>query len=148
MGLEGVVSKRHDCPYRSGRRDNWLKIKCVLAQEFVIVGYVPRSDSPKAVGALVLGVYEGQALTYVGRVGTGFNTKTAADLWKQLQSLRTDTMPFAQRLSTLARKGVVWVRPELVAEVAFRGWTSDSVVRHASFQGLREDKDPREVERE
>jgi ATP-dependent DNA ligase len=77
-----------------------------------------------------VGLYDGKALTCVGRVGSGFNTKTAADLWKQLQPLRTDGPPFAQRLSSLARKGVVWVRPELVAEVAYRGWTSDGLVRH------------------
>jgi bifunctional non-homologous end joining protein LigD len=100
------------------------------------------------VGALVLGIYEGNALAYVGRVGTGFNTKSAADLWKQLQPLRREGPPFAQTLPTLARKGVVWVQPELVAEVAYRGWTSDGLVRHASYEGLREDKDPREVVRE
>jgi bifunctional non-homologous end joining protein LigD len=148
MGLEGVVSKRADRPYRSGRAEDWLKIKCISAQEFVIAGYLARSDAPKAVGALVLGLYDGKALTYVGRVGTGFNAKTAADLWKQLQPLRTSEPPFAQRLPSLARKGVVSVRPELVAEVAYRGWTSDALVRHASFKGLREDKDPREVVRE
>jgi bifunctional non-homologous end joining protein LigD len=145
MGLEGVVSKLRDCPYRSGRREDWLKIKCILAQEFVVAGYLSRSDSPKAVGALVLGLYKGKALAYVGRVGTGFNAKTAADLWKQLQLLRTAEPPFAQRLSSIERKGVVWVRPELVAEVAYRGWTADGLVRHASFKALREDKEPSEV---
>jgi bifunctional non-homologous end joining protein LigD len=101
------------------------------------------SDSGKAVGALVLGLYDGKALTYVGRV-----TATAANLWKQLQPLRTDGPPFAQRLPSLARKGVVWVRPELGAEVAYKGWTSDGLVRHASFKALREDKDPHTVVRE
>jgi bifunctional non-homologous end joining protein LigD len=113
----------------------------------VIAGYVPRSDAPRAVGALVLGYYEKGKLTYAGRVGTGFNTKTAAALWNQLQPLRSDQAPFAERLPSLARKGVVWVRPELVAEVEYRGWTSDDLVRHASFKGLRDDKVANEVTR-
>ena len=148
MGLEGIISKRRDGPYRSGRRDDWLKVKCTQRQEFVVAGYLPRSDAPKSVGALVLGLYAGKALTYVGRVGTGFTSKTAHELSKQLQPLRADTQPFPERLPSLARKGVVWVRPELVAEVQYRGWTSDGLVLHAAFKGLREDKDPREVVRE
>jgi bifunctional non-homologous end joining protein LigD len=100
------------------------------------------------VGAVVLGVYDDMMLAYVGRVGTGFTTKVAADLWKTLQPLRTDKQPFPQKLSSLARKGVVWVEPELVAEVEYRGWTSDGQLRHASFKGLREDKAPHEVSRE
>jgi bifunctional non-homologous end joining protein LigD len=147
MGLEGVVSKRIDRPYRPGRGDDWLKIKCVSAQEFVVAGYVPRSDNSKAVGALVLGLYDGMSLSYVGRVGTGFTAKTASELWKRLQPLRVDKQPIAERLPALARKGVVWVEPELVAEVVYRGWTTDGQLRHASFKGLREDKDPHEVVR-
>jgi bifunctional non-homologous end joining protein LigD len=148
MGLEGIVSKRRDCPYRSGRSGDWLKIKCTLRQEFVVVGYLPRSDAPRAVGALALGYYDGDTLVYAGRVGTGFNAKTAAALWKQLQPLRAKQVAFTEALPSLARKGVTWVEPELVAEVEYRGWTSDGLVRHASFKGIREDKDPREVTRE
>jgi bifunctional non-homologous end joining protein LigD len=88
MGLEGIISKRADRPYRSGRYDDWLKIKCVQRQEFVVTGYLRRSDDPKAAGALVLGVYDGGKLTYVGRVGTGFTASTARALWIQLQPLR------------------------------------------------------------
>jgi bifunctional non-homologous end joining protein LigD len=148
LGLEGVVSKRRDCPYRSGRGGDWLKTKCTLRQEFVVAGYVPRSDAPRAVGALVLGYCENGALVYAGRVGTGFNAKSAAALFKQLQPLRVKQASFSETLPSLARKGVTWVKPELVAEVEFRGWTADDLVRHASFKGLREDKDPREVRRE
>jgi bifunctional non-homologous end joining protein LigD len=148
MGLEGIISKRRDCPYRSGRRDDWLKIKCTTRQELVIAGYLPRSDAPTSVGALVLGYYEEGKLTYAGRVGTGFSAETARSLWKQLQPLREPESPFPERLSSLARKGVVWVSPELVAEVEYRGWTSDGLVRHASFQALRDDKEPHEVLRE
>ena len=139
MGLEGIISKRADRPYRSGRYDDWVKIKCVQRQEFVVAGYLRRSDDPKAAGALVLGVYEGGKLTYVGRVGTGFTASTARALWIQLQPLRASAPSFSEKLPSLARKGVVWVRPELVAEVEYRGWTSDGLLRHASFQGLRHD---------
>jgi bifunctional non-homologous end joining protein LigD len=125
-----------------------LKIKCTLRQEFVVAGYLVRSDSSKSVGALVLGYYDAGELVYAGRVGTGFNTQTAAALWRQLQPLRLDRAPFPESLPSLARKGVLWVRPELVAEVEYRGWTSDDLVRHASFKGLREDKNPRQVVKE
>jgi bifunctional non-homologous end joining protein LigD len=148
MGLEGIISKRRDCPYRSGRGGDWLKIKCTLRQEFLIAGYAPRSDAPRSVGALVLGYFDGNRLVHAGRVGTGFNAKAATALWKQLQPLRTDQAPFEASIPAAARKGVVWVQPELVGEVEYRGWTSDGLVRHASFKGLREDKDPREVTRE
>src|ERR687893_2035979 len=97
MGLEGIFSKCADRPYRSGGNVDWLKIKCTLRQEFVIAGYIPRSDSSKAVGALVLGLYEGMTLAYVGRVGTGFTAQTGRDLWKQLQPIRAKDQRFAQR---------------------------------------------------
>ncbi len=114
----------------------------------MIAGYIPRSDSAKSVGALVLGYYDGGRLIHAGRVGTGFTAEMARSLWKQLQPIRVTDSPFAERLTSLARKGVVWVRPEVVAEVVYRGWTSDDQLRHASFKGLREDKAAREVTRE
>jgi len=107
MGLEGVISKRRDCPFRSGRRDGWLKIKCVQRQEFVVAGYLLSTVSSKAIGALVLGVYESGTLVDVGRVGTGFTESTARALWKQLQPLRASDPPFVERLPNLARKGVI-----------------------------------------
>ena len=143
MGLEGVISKRADRPYRSGRGEDWIKVKCIQSQEFVIAGYVPRSDSAKSVGALVLGYYDGGTLIHAGRVGTGFTADTARSLWKQPR--RTAESPFAARLTSLARKGVLWVKPELVAEVNNRGWTGDDQLRHASFKGLREDRETRSV---
>ena len=96
----------------------------------------------------MLGYYDGGKLTYAGRVGTGFTAETARSLWQQMQPLRIKDSPFANRLPSLARKGVVWTEPELVAEVDYRGWTADQQLRHASFKGLREDKEARSVVRE
>ena len=148
MGLEGVISKRADRPYRSGRGEDWTKVKCIESQEFVIAGYVPRSDSAKSVGALVLGYYDGGTLTYAGRVGTGFTADTARSLWSSCSRSASRTARSPTRLTSLARKGVVWTEPEFVAEVDYRGWTGDQQLRHASFKGLREDKEARSVVRE
>jgi bifunctional non-homologous end joining protein LigD len=124
MGLEGIISKRRDCPYRSGRGRDWRKAKCTHRQELVIAGYLPRSDNARAVGAFVLGYYEAGALTYAGRVGTCFSATLAQTLWKAMQPLRGKAPELARKLPAAERKDVVWVRPELVAEVEFRGWTS------------------------
>jgi bifunctional non-homologous end joining protein LigD len=148
MGVEGIVSKRADQPYRSGRTEYWLKSKCSQRQEFVIAGYVPSSTSRKAVGSLVLGYYDGDRLVHVGRTGTGFTAGSARSLWAQLEALAAQASPFPARLPAEARRNVRWVRPELVAEIEYRGWTHDGHLRHAAFKGLREDKDPREVVRE
>jgi bifunctional non-homologous end joining protein LigD len=148
MGLEGIVSKRRDRPYRSGRRDEWLKIKCTQRQEFVVAGYLPLSTGGRAVGALVLGVYERGDFVYVGRVGSGFSVAVARELWQRLHALRIKAPPFAAGLPPGESKKVLWVEPKLVAEVEYRGWTSDGLLRHASFKGLRQDKDPRQVVRE
>jgi bifunctional non-homologous end joining protein LigD len=148
MGLEGIISKRADQPYRSGRGDDWVKSKCTQRQELVIAGYLPSSAIKKAVGSLVMGVYAAGKLVPVGRVGTGFTAEVAGSLYNALSSMEIKASPFAGKLPSAASRGVKWVRPELVAEVEFRGWTHDGMVRQGSFQGLREDKDPREVVRE
>ncbi|MBM3563588.1 MAG: DNA ligase D [Alphaproteobacteria bacterium] len=148
LGLEGVVSKLRDSPYRSGRVKSWIKAKCFARQEFVIAGYTPSTVSRRAIGALVLGVYQQGVLCHVGRVGTGFTTDMAHELFMKLDPLRTSSSPFSARLSAEAARHVRYVRPELVAEVEFRGWTADQILRHASFRGLREDKRAQDVVRE
>ncbi|QFU16129.1 DNA ligase D [Microvirga thermotolerans] len=147
-GLEGVVSKRVDLPYRGGRNEDWVKTKCTDEQEFVIAGYVPSTAYENAIGSLVLGYYDKDRLAYAGRTGTGFTRDLARDLFRRLRPLRTDRPPFSGRLGAQQRRGVVWVRPELIGQVEFRGWTADGIVRHAAFKGLREDKDAKDVTRE
>ena len=146
LALEGVISKRADVPYHEGRTRDWLKTKCTMRQEFVIVGY---SDSTvhRGIGALALGYYEDEKLRYAGRVGTGFDHPTALDLAKRLKPLAIDRIPISN-LPAAARRGTHWVEAELVCEIAFLNWTPDGVLRHPSFQGLREDKPAKSVKRE
>ena len=143
LGLEGVISKRVDAPYRSGRGGDWIKSKCSQRQEFVIVGYAPSKASTRILGSIVVGYYEDGELKPAGRVGTGFTRQSAAALKKRLDALKRPKSAFEGAAGR--EKGVVWVKPELVAEVNFRAWTASRTLRHASFQGLREDKAASEV---
>lgn len=148
LSLEGVVSKRRDAPYRTGRGRDWVKSKCAFRQEFVIGGYVPSTAQADAIGSLVLGVYDNGRLEHVGRVGTGFSQSVARALYARLSPLRRATAPFKGRLTAEEKRGATFVVPDLVAEVEFRGWTGDNHLRHAAFRGLREDKGPKDVVRE
>jgi bifunctional non-homologous end joining protein LigD len=147
--LEGIVSKRNDQPYRSGRSRDWLKIKCVHSQEFVIIGFTDPAGSRTGFGALLLGVYDDdETLRYAGRVGTGFTRRTLDELRSRLDKLRQARSPLSEPLTGMSAQGVHWVKPELVGEVAFTGWTEDGLLRHPSFEGLREDKPARQIRRE
>ena len=147
LALEGIVSKRADAAYRSGRSKSWLKSKCIKEQELVIGGYTEQPRHPGTLGALLAGYFEGDALRFAGKVGTGFSQAEARSLLMKLQARETKSSPFAG-LPTDARRGAHFIRPDLVAHINFSEWTPDGKLRHPSFQGLREDKSAREVVRE
>ncbi|MBB4152715.1 bifunctional non-homologous end joining protein LigD [Sphingomonas jinjuensis] len=141
-GLEGVVSKRGDAPYRSGRSRGWLKIKCTRRQEFVIVGWTA-SDKKRGFKSLLLGVHDGGTLRYAGKVGTGFDQALMTELRAKLDRIERKT-PTVDAPRAAVR-GAHWVTPKLVAEIAFAEVTPDGVLRHSSFLGLRGDKPAAEV---
>ncbi len=142
-GHEGVISKRADAPYRCKRTKGWLKIKCTRRQEFVILGWLPSSASGRGLKSVLLGVHEGGALRYAGKVGTGFNATNSADLMDKLARIERKTPP--ADVPKVAARGAQWVTPKLVAEVAFAEFTAENVVRHASFIALRDDKPAAEI---
>jgi bifunctional non-homologous end joining protein LigD len=142
QGLEGIIAKRANARYIGARTENWLKIKCLKRQEFVIAGWTT-SDKDRGFRSLILAVNERGKLRYAGKVGTGFNMAEIASLLKRMKPLaRTTATVDAPRATS---KGAHWIEPELVAEIAFTEMTSDGILRHPSYMGLREDKPARDI---
>jgi bifunctional non-homologous end joining protein LigD len=133
MGLEGIISKRRDAPYRSGRGESWIKTKCVLTDRFTIVGYV--KDVNGGLGAVRLAKREKSGLVYVGKAGTGFTRKSAMSLRSRLEKIKRTTSPIGK----LRKPGTIWVEPQLEAEIDYRAVTGDGHLRHPSFKGIAEE---------
>jgi bifunctional non-homologous end joining protein LigD len=156
-GAEGAIAKQKDSVYETGRRSGaWVKIKFHRGQEFVVAGYTLPKKSRKYFGALILGYYRGKRLIFAGRVGTGFNDKSLREIHAKLKKLEI-AAPVVEEIQEPSGRwrpkgwkasDSRWVKPRLVAQVQFTEWTSDGILRHPSFLGLRTDKDPREVVRE
>ncbi|MBW9117725.1 non-homologous end-joining DNA ligase [Rhizobium cauense] len=137
-GLEGVIAKRKDSTYRSGRLGDWLKIKCVQSDSFIVVGYELSMVARGGIGSLLLAARKGDDWVYVGSVGTGFNERSAEYLRKTLDRIKRKSPPVRYEGG---RKDLVWVQPTLIAEIEYRAWTHDGKLRHASYKGLREKQD-------
>ncbi len=149
LGQEGIMGKRVDAPYRSGRSDRWIKLKCSKRQEFVIGRFSRRKGATGGVRAVLLGVYEeGGQLRYVGHVAPRFAPRQAREFEDRLPSLGRKRSPFVRAPEPEADREFHWLKPELVAEVAFLEWTPTGQLRHPSFRGLRDDKPARTVTRE
>ncbi|HET9731777.1 MAG TPA: non-homologous end-joining DNA ligase [Acidimicrobiales bacterium] len=144
-GWEGLVAKRALSTYHSGRSPDWRKVKCTARQELVIGGWTDPGGARTGFGALLVGYHEGGRLVYAGKVGTGFDERTLRALHGRLLGLEAQRPPFDD---APRERGAHWVRPDLVAEIAFTEWTRDGRLRHPSFLGLREDKPAAEVVRE
>jgi bifunctional non-homologous end joining protein LigD len=151
-GLEGIISKLASAPYVSGRQKSWLKVKCALRQEFIIIGYSAAKSGDRALGALYLGYRKDGALRYAGKVGTGFTMKSARELVERFDKIPAAKPVLTRKEATGLGAGewsaVKWLQPVMLCEVAFTEWTDDGRIRHPSFQGLREDKSAAEVKQE
>ncbi|MDO8345833.1 MAG: DNA ligase D [Cellvibrio sp.] len=151
MSLEGVIGKRIGSTYVSRRSEDWIKLKCRLRQEFVIIGYTEPKGSRSGFGAILLGIHkamDSSDLLYAGRVGTGFNTDRLTDIYKKMHALERATAPVSSKLTGQQHRGVHWINPKLVCEVEFTEWTSEGILRQASFISLRTDKPAKDIIRE
>ncbi len=141
LGVEGIVSKHCNSPYRTGRSADWLKIKIADTEDLIVLGYLDLKGASGLIGALVVGIPDESAVRYVGRVGSGFSAKEAAAIWEALQPLRASPPALTRRLERAQSQGVKWVEPRLVVEVEHRGWSPDGILRQAAFKRVRPDKD-------
>jgi bifunctional non-homologous end joining protein LigD len=146
LGWEGLIAKRADAPYASGRSRDWLKLKCAWEQELVVGGFTEPAGSRTDFGALLVGYYEDDRLRYAGRVGTGYSAATLRELGARLRELETAESPFVD--ARPIPRGTHWARPELVAQIGFAEWTTDGRLRQPRFLALRDDKLPADVVRE
>jgi bifunctional non-homologous end joining protein LigD len=152
-GWEGVIAKRRDSVYEQRRSPNWLKMKCELAQEFVVGGFTEPQGKRAGLGALLVGYFEGEDFVFAGKVGTGFDNTLLLNLRAQLDELEIETAPFTKAVGLPRTKvgdqlRAHWVRPQIVVQVGFIQWTRYNKLRHPRLLGIRHDKDPREVIRE
>jgi bifunctional non-homologous end joining protein LigD len=148
LQLEGIISKRADAPYRSGRGGDWLKIKCASNQEFIVIGYEPSDKQGRLIRSILLGYYDHDVLSYAGRIGTGWGRAQEQELERRFKAVARPTTPLTKIPAEERRRKVRWLEPRLVVEVNFRGWTTGGRVRQGSLQGLREDKPAQQVVRE
>jgi len=146
-GWEGVIAKRRGSIYEQRRSRNWLKMKCELAQEFVVGGFTDPQGKRVGLGALLVGYYDGADFVFAGKIGTGFNTSLLLDLRAQLDRLEIEKPPFTKAVG-LPRLRAHWVHPQLVVQVGFIQWTKHNKLRHPRLLGVHQDKSPREVIRE
>jgi ATP-dependent DNA ligase len=147
QGWEGVIAKRRGSVYEQRRSPHWLKMKCELAQEFVVGGFTDPQGKRVGLGALLVGYYDGDDFVFAGRIGTGFDTKLLTDLRKQLDKIEIAKPPFTKAVG-LPRLRAHWVKPKIVVQVGFIQWTTHGKLRHPRLLGIRRDKLPREVVRE
>ncbi|MFW5795014.1 MAG: non-homologous end-joining DNA ligase [Bacillota bacterium] len=143
-GWEGIIAKDYTSKYYSSRSKKWLKFKCQNRQEFVIVGYTDPEGERIGFGAILIGYYENDSLKYAGKVGTGFTDKMLKELANKFKKIETDKCPLANK-EKVKVNNIHWLKPEMVGEVSFTEWTNDNKLRHPSFEGLRTDKDPKDV---
>lgn len=146
--LEGIVGKKANSVYSGTRNGDWIKLKCDKRQEFVIGGYTRSDKRASGISSLLLGVYEKKELVYTGRAGTGLSAHDMAELETQFINMKKGTAPFRQAPQARAHEKIIWLEPQLVAEIKFAQWTGENLLRQASFKGLRTDKNPKDIRRE